>query len=71
VVKQLGLPCEERAIHKDEFSKLSELFITSMGNDAVPVVALDGKKIGSGKPGPVAGKIYAELARRFYGLAAA
>ncbi len=34
-----------------------EAFVTSAGNPVVPVVAIDGKPVGDGKPGPMAAKL--------------
>ncbi len=42
-----------RSITKADIAKASELFITSSNREIIPVTKLEGKKIGSGKPGPV------------------
>lgn len=46
------LPVVEVAPHADDLSVLDEAFITSASRGIVPVVEIDGKRIGSGKPGP-------------------
>jgi D-alanine transaminase/branched-chain amino acid aminotransferase len=43
----------ERDVHTHELFDVDELFITSTSMDVAPVVAVDGKPIGKGVPGPV------------------
>ena len=42
---------EERELKMDELNLVAEAFITATNKDIVPVVQIDGKKIGGGKPG--------------------
>ena len=44
---------EERSFTPAEASDAVEAFITSASNYVMPVVAIDGKPIGNGKPGPI------------------
>ncbi|MBI3420296.1 MAG: aminotransferase class IV [Proteobacteria bacterium] len=67
IVRELKLPFEEKPIALAEVPNLSELFLTSSGNDVLPIAALDGNKIGNGMPGPVAQQLYAALAKRMHG----
>jgi D-alanine transaminase len=60
-----GLKFEERAFSLDEAFGAREAFLTSATNVAIPVVAIDGRAIGDGKPGPVA----IGLRRRFHDVA--
>ena len=48
----LPLSLSEKSLTKDDFFNSDECFITSTTRNIVPVTALEGKKIGSGKPGP-------------------
>ena len=48
-----GLHLVERAFTPDEALGAKEAFTTSAGAMVAPVVAIDGKAIGAGKPGPV------------------
>ncbi|MFN4281907.1 MAG: D-amino-acid transaminase [Alphaproteobacteria bacterium] len=50
---------EERVFSLKEARKAKEAFITSSTNFVMPVTRLDGKAIGSGKPGPFAQKLRA------------
>jgi D-alanine transaminase len=47
----------EQAFTPDDVAAAREAFVTSAGNPVVPVVAIDGKPIGDGKPGPMATKL--------------
>lgn len=49
-----GLRLVERPFRVDEATRAREAFITSASNTVMPVVAIDGLSIGSGRPGPVA-----------------
>ena len=52
---------EERAITMEEVWDADEVWISSSSKEVVPVVKLDGKPVGDGKPGPVwekAAKLY-------------
>ena len=61
-----GLAFEERAITVEQACSAAEVFFTSASNFVVPVVTIDGNRIGDGRPGPCAAKLmalYVELAR--------
>lgn len=57
LVRQEGLRLEERAFSVAEALAAREAFLTSTTSAVTPVVRLDGKAIGSGKPGPVARRL--------------
>lgn len=48
----------EERIRKDELYAADEIFISSTTAEVVPVIEVDGKPIGTGKPGPVARRVY-------------
>jgi D-alanine transaminase len=54
---------EERDFRVSELSKASEVFLTSTAIELLPVVEIDRKKIGQGKPGPVWGLLYEKFLR--------
>ncbi|NCB59654.1 MAG: D-amino acid aminotransferase, partial [Gammaproteobacteria bacterium] len=61
-----GIKVEERLFTPDEAYHAKEAFISSATTFVWPVVSIDGKQIGDGKPGPVALRlrdIYVELAK--------
>jgi D-alanine transaminase len=61
-VKGQGLSIEERAFTLQEAFAAREAFITSATQLVLPVVKIDGRIVGDGKPGPVA----SALRREFY-----
>jgi D-alanine transaminase len=54
VAARLALRVEERAFTVEEAQGASETFLSSATTIATPVVSIDGKTIGEGRPGPVA-----------------
>lgn len=65
-VAQGLLPVEARAVTRDAIARASEAFITSASRGILPVVAIDAREVGAGRPGHVT----AELRRRFAALVA-
>jgi len=53
-----GVPIELRSIPEREVRGADELWITSSTREVMAVVTLDGKPVGSGRPGPVFRKVY-------------
>ena len=51
----------ERAINLDELGLAKEAFITSTTKHAHPVISIDGKSIGNGKPGKITGLVNEKL----------
>lgn len=54
---ETNLKFEERPFSLDEAWAASEAFITSASSFVYPVIAIDGKAIGDGRPGPVATRL--------------
>jgi len=52
--KARGLSVEERAFTLEEAYGAREAFITSASQIVLPVISIDGRPVGNGKPGPVA-----------------
>lgn len=48
-----GFDVEERAVSVGELKEAAEVFMTSATSLVLPVVALDGRAVGDGNPGPV------------------
>ena len=61
LAREAGLKVEERPFTPDEARAAKEAFITGAGTLVLPVVAVDGKPVGDGAPGPVASRL-----RRLY-----
>ena len=53
-IKAEGLVIEERAFTLEEAYAAREAFVTSATQIVMPVVRIDGRPIGGGKPGPIA-----------------
>jgi branched-chain amino acid aminotransferase len=50
---EIGIPVREQVLHDDDLFGADECFLTSTTREAVPIVQVDDRKIGSGVPGPV------------------
>jgi D-alanine transaminase len=53
----LNIELDETPIKESEIPKLSELFLTGTTTDVMPIVRLDDKPIGTGKPGELTRKL--------------
>jgi D-alanine transaminase len=65
VAAKQGLRVEERPFSVDEAKNAAEAFLTAASQIVMPVIAVDGTRIGEGRPGPVA----RELRARFHQIA--
>jgi D-alanine transaminase len=61
VIRREGLEVDERPFTPADAVAAKEAFITGAGTLVLPVIAVDGKPVGEGKPGPVAARL-----RRLY-----
>jgi D-alanine transaminase len=71
MAKEEGVVIEERLFTPEEAYAADEAFLTSASNFVLPIVEIDGKRVGGGQPGPVVRKlreIYLDEARRQAGL---
>ena len=59
IARELGLAIEERPFTPDELFAAREAFVSAAGTLVLPVVEVDGRAIGPGKPGAVVGAIRA------------
>ncbi len=48
---------EERILSRHDFFNADEVFLTGTAAEVIPVVKIDGRVIGNGKPGPVTGTL--------------
>jgi branched-chain amino acid aminotransferase len=53
IARELGLKAEERVLVMQDVYAADEVFLTGSGAELVPVVEVDSRSIGSGRPGPV------------------
>ena len=64
--RRLGLAVEERALAVEEMFRADEVFLASTTLWAYPLVEVDGRPIGGGRPGPVVGKLRDALRSEFF-----
>jgi len=57
LAEQQTIRIEERAFTPEEASKAVEAFVTSATTFVMPVVSIDGKPVGDGKPGPITNQL--------------
>ena len=62
---ELGIPVREEPMLVDDLSRMSESFLTGTTNDVMPVVTIDGRMVGDGRPGPIAGRLFSALMARW------
>jgi D-alanine transaminase len=58
LAEAVGIPIELRAVSEREVRSADELWLTSSTREVLAIVTLDGKSVGSGKPGPVFKRLY-------------
>jgi D-alanine transaminase len=58
-----GIPFELRRVSHDEVFAADELLLSNASKEILPVVRLDGKPIGTGRPGPIYERLYAGYQR--------
>lgn len=57
IAKAMKVPTEETLITRHEVFIADECFLTGTGAEIIPVIKVDGRVIGTGKPGPLTKKI--------------
>ena len=55
--KEMGVDVREQTLRDDDLFGADEAFLTSTTREAVPIVAVNDRTIGNGKPGPVTWKL--------------
>jgi D-alanine transaminase len=57
LAQEHGVEIEERAFTAREAYEADEAFLTSASNFVLPIVEIDGRRIGGGQPGPIARRL--------------
>jgi len=57
---EMGMTCDEPNLTRYDLFNADECFLTGTGAEIVPVVKIDGRVIGNGKPGPATQKLVAQ-----------
>lgn len=64
IARELNFPVQERPIFAEDLPRLEELFATGTATDVQPLVKLDGRPVGDGRPGPIATSLRQALEER-------
>jgi D-alanine transaminase len=59
ICQQQGIGFSLRRISREEVLQADELLLSSASKEVLAITSLDGKPVGSGRPGPVAERLYA------------
>jgi D-alanine transaminase len=66
LIADLGLALATDPVTQGQLVDVDELFLTGTTTDVTPVVTLDGKAVGNGRPGPTAKMLQEALTARMY-----
>lgn len=64
IAREIGVPIEEHDLTRYDVWNADECFLTGTGAEVIPVVKLDGREIGTAKPGPIFAKVLEAFHRR-------
>ncbi len=64
IAKEIGVPLRETDMTRYDIWCADECFLTGSGAEVIPVSKLDGRVIGTGKPGPITQRVLAAFRRR-------
>jgi D-alanine transaminase len=64
LARSAGIPVREEAMTVDAFRRANEVFLVGTLSDVMPIVKVDGKPVGDGKPGPVSLRLFKALRER-------
>jgi branched-chain amino acid aminotransferase len=64
VAEALAVPVEEHDLTRYDVWNADECFLTGTGAEVIPVVKLDGREIGDGRPGPITNRVLIEFRER-------
>lgn len=64
IAVEIGVPIREVNMTRYDVWCSDECFLTGTGAEVIPVVKLDGREIGAGKPGPITQRVLASFRRR-------
>jgi branched-chain amino acid aminotransferase len=57
VGETVGVEVREQVLHDEDLYGADEAFLTSTTREAVPITTVDGRPVGSGRPGPVTARL--------------
>ena len=59
LARSAGIDCREATLTRHDLYTAEECFLTGTAAEVIPVVEIDGRSIGTGRPGPVTAKLLA------------
>ena len=62
--REIGIDVREETLYPKDLESAEEMFITSTTRELSPVVNIDGRAVGTGKPGPVTQRLLARYQER-------
>ncbi|RAL26064.1 branched-chain-amino-acid transaminase [Thermoflavimicrobium daqui] len=62
--ENLGIPCKEEPFTRHDVYVADEIFLTGTAAEMIPVIEVDSRIIGEGKPGPVTKQIITEFRKQ-------
>jgi D-alanine transaminase len=71
IAAETGVVIREEAVRATDLARAAEVFLTGTTTDVMPVVQIDGRPVGSGRPGPIAGQLQEKLRERLDAVTAA
>ncbi|MFO7799551.1 aminotransferase class IV [Rhodohalobacter sp.] len=67
IANSLNIPLITEPVRQDDLYDMDELFFTGTTTDIQPIIKVDRRKIGSGKPGEIVRSVQKEYDKRLYG----
>src|SRR5262245_14457349 len=64
VAREVGVPCQETKLVPADLETADEAFITGTTREVTPVVKIDDRQIGNGRPGPMTQKLLAAFRKK-------
>jgi branched-chain amino acid aminotransferase len=61
LARKAKIPCSETVLGLHDLYNADECFLTGTGAEVVPVITIDGRRIGDGKPGPITKRLLADF----------
>jgi len=61
IIKKLGIPFAERNLSLYDLYTADEVFVTGTAAEIAPIVEVDGRKVGDGKPGKITKRLMEEF----------
>ena len=71
ICREAGISAIETPIHLSELASADELFLAGTTLEIMPIIEVDGRVVGNGRPGPVQQRVYELFCRRTRGAGVA